>query len=332
MSTINFSIVIPVYNVEPYLEECLDSILTQTYPHFEVIAVDDGSTDNSLKILNEYTKRDRRIQLINSANLGVSAARNKALDRVSGEYVLMVDSDDLLQKNALEILEQIVTKTKAEIISFDYRKIYKKEDVISESNETYTIKLITQLDFFRSIFDKSNKFTRYKGGYVWLRMIKTELLQKCRFNPSLRFYEDEDFLASLYISLPKSCLLYQTDANLYLYRKRPSSLMTSNRSIRLFTLYKFQRRLEKKFPKGSTENRLLNLNRLITLIRLMQLHLSENLGGGYNLFRKIILNRYKELPIKLILPFVFGRKVATCYCARRLRKSGGKRHFGKSNF
>ena len=101
-----FSIVIPVYNVSPYLRECLDSVLAQTFTHWEVICVDDGSTDGSGAILDEYTAKDVRFKVIHQKNEGVSAARNKALDMAMGEWFLFLDGDDVFRQDALDILSQ----------------------------------------------------------------------------------------------------------------------------------------------------------------------------------------------------------------------------------
>ena len=88
------SVIIPVYNSEKYIKKCLDSLLNQTFKNFEIICVNDGSVDNSLKILEEYKLKDHRIVLINSKNEGLGSARNKALDVAKGRYIIFVDSDD----------------------------------------------------------------------------------------------------------------------------------------------------------------------------------------------------------------------------------------------
>ena len=90
------SVIIPIYNSEKYLEECLDSILNQTLKDIEIICVDDGSTDNSLTILENYAQRDKRIQIFSQQNLHAGIARNHGLEKASGEYVHFMDSDDLL--------------------------------------------------------------------------------------------------------------------------------------------------------------------------------------------------------------------------------------------
>lgn len=112
------SVIIPVYNVELYLRECLDSVLTQTLNDFEVICVDDGSTDGSLKILREYEKRDTRLTVIAQANYGVSYSRNVGLSHAQGQYVIFVDADDYVESTMLEILWREIEANESDIVVF----------------------------------------------------------------------------------------------------------------------------------------------------------------------------------------------------------------------
>lgn len=105
MNTPLVSIVIPVYNVELYLRECLDSVISQTYHNLEIICVNDGSPDNSLSILEEYAAKDSRIRIISQENAGISVARNTGMDVATGEYIYFLDSDDYI---ALEMVERCV--------------------------------------------------------------------------------------------------------------------------------------------------------------------------------------------------------------------------------
>ena len=98
------SIIVPVYNVEKYLKECLDSLINQTLEDIEIICINDGSTDNSLAILEEYQKKDSRIKVFSQRNQGVSAARNLGIEKATGEYLTFLDSDDRLELNTCEIL------------------------------------------------------------------------------------------------------------------------------------------------------------------------------------------------------------------------------------
>ena len=113
------SVVIPVYNVEKYLRQCLDSVLNQTYNYFEVIMVDDGSTDSSYDICLEYSERDDRFKSFHKENGGASSARNYALDKATGEYLFFLDSDDWIEKNTLERLINTVEDNNVDFVLFE---------------------------------------------------------------------------------------------------------------------------------------------------------------------------------------------------------------------
>lgn len=113
-----FSFIIPVYNVAPYLSECLDSVLSQDFEDFEVCVVDDGSSDGSSLICDDYAARDRHIKLCHQENGGVSVARNKALDMATGEYIWFVDSDDYVLPGALSYLDTVIGDSDCDTVFF----------------------------------------------------------------------------------------------------------------------------------------------------------------------------------------------------------------------
>ena len=318
MKSVKFSIVIPVYNVEKYLAASLDALICQTYKNLEIIAVNDGSTDKSLEILQKYADKDSRLIVINSENKGVSAARNLALSRVTGDYVWMADSDDLVNPNALKVLAEIIDKTNADIVTFRYQKLYKNKEPSLEVSPAPQYRELNQINFFQTISDKANASGNYAGGYVWLRVFKNSLLKNLRFNEKMKFYEDEDFLLRLYTAFRNKKLhIVSIDERLYLYRKRLSSLMSSNRSERLFNLYAFQRRTMLLFAKNSPEYQVIDHSRLVSLIRLTQLALCSGRCGAFEKFKSILLSRRKELSFRQILPYLFGRGIARKYSMKR---------------
>ena len=109
------SVIVPIYNVEKYLDRCVDSIINQTYKNLEIILVDDGSPDNCLAICDSWAEKDRRIKVIHKENGGVSSARNSALDIASGDYIGFVDSDDWIEPDMYEILIKNAKKYDADI-------------------------------------------------------------------------------------------------------------------------------------------------------------------------------------------------------------------------
>src|SRR5690554_2682260 len=115
------SIIIPVYNKAPYLDSCISSVINQTYKNLEIIIIDDGSTDNSLEICENYRKKDERIQLISQENQGVSVARNKGIQKASGEWIYFLDADDYLELDAFEILVKKSHYLDVDLIHFGIR-------------------------------------------------------------------------------------------------------------------------------------------------------------------------------------------------------------------
>ena len=114
------SLIVPVYNAEGYLSRCLESLLNQTYPLIEIICVNDGSMDRSLEIIREYKRQDNRIQLIDKRNTGVSDSRNQALKKITGHYVMFVDSDDWLSPNTVEVLIEEAIDSNSDLVMCGY--------------------------------------------------------------------------------------------------------------------------------------------------------------------------------------------------------------------
>lgn len=124
MNELLISIIVPVYNVEKYLTQCLDSIVNQTYRNIEIVCVDDGSTDSSGIICDEYAKKDRRIKVIHNENEGASAARNIALKKINGEYVMFVDGDDWIDKDVCECCINVLRQHDVDLILWSYAREY----------------------------------------------------------------------------------------------------------------------------------------------------------------------------------------------------------------
>lgn len=120
MINIKISVIVPIFNADPFLEKCLDSLINQTYPNIEIICVNDGSNDHSLDILQCYSRKDSRIRLINKNNAGVSQARNDALKEVSGDYVMFVDADDWIETDTCETVLRCAIEDQVDIVMWSY--------------------------------------------------------------------------------------------------------------------------------------------------------------------------------------------------------------------
>lgn len=132
-----FSFIIPVYNVEKFLPECIESILTQTYVNYEIILIDDGSPDGSGKICDEYANCDNRIKVIHKKNGGVSSARNTGLNYAQGEYIIFLDGDDYIDKELLQTIYEYLVYDKADIICWGYDKVSQDHKTIDSYFEKF---------------------------------------------------------------------------------------------------------------------------------------------------------------------------------------------------
>ena len=211
------SVIVPVYNAEDHLEKCLDSIINQTFKDLEIILVNDGSTDNSAKICDNYVKKDARIKVIHQQNSGVSAARNRGIDIAAGDYITFVDSDDWLEPQMYEkMCEVSCLDVSVDIVMCDFLNIKKSEKVEIPSNlrEGFYNKKQIICELYPTLL-VTEEFGRIPIVSVWSCFFKRSLLinDKTRFDASLMFSEDYLFMAD---SVIKANSFYYLKGN-YLY-------------------------------------------------------------------------------------------------------------------
>ena len=230
------SVIIPVYNVEKYLERCLDSILNQTFKDIEIICVNDGSTDGSREILNKYSSQ---IILVNKENGGLSDARNKGLEYVTSPYVTFVDSDDWIEESTFEEAYKAIEKYQTDFVYFGCQKVY-------ENGE----KVVEKLPF--KGFQKMNyKKIRKTPVTVWSKIFKTSIIKEreCIF-PKGYNYEDNVFWM-MYSAWVKTG--YYINKPFYNYWQRSDSIINTDKKIFkyiglipiIYEYYKRQNLLEK---------------------------------------------------------------------------------------
>lgn len=205
------SIIVPVYNAELYLKECVESIINQNYHNIELILINDGSKDNSEKICINYANKDKRIKYIYQNNSGVSSARNAGLEIASGEYILFVDSDDFLEKNAISKLLKNITDV--DLLCFGYNEVY-----IDKSIKVCFEKKINNCKEIEEKILLDNKI----GGFLWNKIFKSKIIKNnnLKFNKEIHFCEDLLFVTE-YIKYCKKTK-YQNEC-LYNYRMRKNS-------------------------------------------------------------------------------------------------------------
>ena len=207
------SIIIPIYNLEKYIENCLKSIVAQTYKNLEILCIDDGSTDGSAEIIKSMAESDPRIKYIYQENAGVSAARNKGLDTATGEYVMFVDGDDYINLHMVENFLIEAEKSSAEIIYSNLKRTYNFSENI---NEDY---------LFKSIFNVNieDVYEKYFCGYTVIgNFISSALIDTIRFYEDISIGEDTCFMLSIGVKAKKKLLIGQ---QYYYYYYRQNSAM-----------------------------------------------------------------------------------------------------------
>lgn len=222
----DFSIIIPVYNVENHLKECLESILSQSYTNYEIILVDDGSTDGSGKICDSYAREYHNIRVYHQKNRGQSVARNLAVEKASGEYLWFVDSDDIvLYKNALQQLSFEI-KEKPDVISFGWKEADSIEK-FSESKEKFNFNRTEQKKYTGEDYLKSSlKEKKLYQWYPWVYVYRRSYWQNKKFQfPTGKKFED---VKLIYRTLLEASTVKKHKKALYGYRiNRKGSTTTS---------------------------------------------------------------------------------------------------------
>ena len=158
------SIVIPVYNVEQYLEKCINSLINQTLKELEFIFVNDGTPDNSVNIIKKYQKKDKRIKLISQANKGLSISRNNGIKIATGKYIMFVDSDDIIHSRMIEVLYKEIKNNKCQMAVCKFKLFV---DKFEEKKLDYRVRIINQNEFFEKLM-----IDREITNHVWNKLYK----------------------------------------------------------------------------------------------------------------------------------------------------------------
>lgn len=217
------SIIIPVYNVELYLERCIKSVIQQSYKKLEIILVNDGSQDNSAQICDRYAKMDERIVVLHKKNGGLSDARNCGLSNAKGEYITFLDSDDYLNTEYINYLVQLLEKNNAELSMCGYQKVYdtpkSKNKSVDKINTEEIISGETALE----------RFCYHKIKHeAWAKLYKKELFSDIKF-PVGKLYEDYGTIYKIFYKCKKIAI---GNERLYYYYQRANSIMNTAFSIR----------------------------------------------------------------------------------------------------
>lgn len=286
------SIIVPVYNAEKFLKQCLDSILGQTYSNYEVILINDGSKDESERICKDYVNQDKRYHLFNQNNRGVSAARNSGLNNIKGKYVTFVDADDTIDSQYLESLYRNLKKVDADIsmCAWSCKRNDKRRNVdIEVWNKKHTL-----LNMF-----KSGKI----DGSVCSKLYRAECIKGLEFNEKLRIGEDQIFAVQA-ISRVNTVVFQNTP--LYTYYIRNTSAMNSKLDSRYWDII-YRAEWFKSFARS-------NMPELV------------------GLFRKEEINIYVTMVIRDMKGRTNDSKEIVEYIWPRIKEAKCKEFFGYSTF
>lgn len=216
------SIVIPVYNVDKYLSTCLDSVVNQTYPQLEIILVNDGSTDSSPEICDDYAQKDSRIKVVHKENGGLSDARNFGLKNATGEFMALIDSDDAIALSFCEVLLKTALHHDAEIIEGDFVKFENDDEIKLQQDPSIGQELIFETEEALELLIKGEiKQT------VWNKLYKKEVIEGVSFEKG-RKHEDEFWT---YQIIGKAKKIVKITNVLYFYRQRQESIMGQKYSL-----------------------------------------------------------------------------------------------------
>lgn len=233
--SVKFSIIIPVYNVNNYLSECVNSVLNQTYKEFEVLLIDDGSTDGSSKLCDKYNRENSQVHVFHQKNQGVASARNLGIEQASGDYILFLDSDDWIDSKTLEYLENRLEKKQYDVIIFSYAKEYGDNSYIKyviEDNQFSEDELSKVV--YRRLFGLTNSELKHPESLeymstCWGKAYRKECLHNCKFQNIEQIGSFEDGLFNMDV-LNENTTVEYINKPLYHYRYTKNSLSSKYRS------------------------------------------------------------------------------------------------------
>lgn len=265
------TVVVPVYNVEIYVEKCLESIINQTYKNIQLILVDDGSTDKSGKICDEYAMKyesNMDISVIHQKNRGLSAARNVGIDIAKGKYICFIDSDDYIESNMLENLYEIIKESNSNIACCGKTKEYDNRKISVNNKDDFTCTGVEAIGRMFTFQDIDNSACD--------KLFETELFSDIKF-PEGKYYED---IATIYYIFEKAKKVVHIKREEYHYVIRKKSISHSEFSLKQLDLLYFSKKISMEFSKKYVELKeqaesFYCLNLLNTIIKMKNSKLSK---------------------------------------------------------
>ena len=244
------SIVVPVYNVDRYLNKCVETLVNQTYKNIEILLINDGSTDNSSNLCNEWIKRDNRIRVFHKKNGGLSDARNYGIEKARGKYISFIDSDDYIKLNMLSILHYYLIKNNADISIVSYLMVDENYDNLLDNNipEKECISF-TKEEAIKELFHDNSI-----GNYAWNKLYKKSLFKEIKF-PVGKKMED---IGTMYLLFEKANKIIYNPSKCYYYVQREGSILHDKNKKLIQDKYELSRErflyINSKYP-GMIDNK-----------------------------------------------------------------------------
>ena len=285
------SIVVPVYNVEDCLSYCVDSLRQQTYKNIEIILVDDGSTDSSGEICDQYAREDDRIKVLHIENGGLSNARNTGVKESSTDWIVFIDSDDYYDHRAIEYLVKLRDKYRVDLVATPVIEVrnYENSDFLGDFREKYSGKLDRRTALEQMFY--GNYVGTHSGG----KLYKKEILLRFPY-PNGMLYED---LSLAYEHIASCENIAVSALNLYKYYRRPGSIVNSKYSDRLLDFYKAMEwnisYVERDYSGDRDMRRALNVRYVFNGLHIVHAMLSSDMYAEVNKIRKEYTRYFNDI-------------------------------------
>lgn len=303
------SIIIPVYNSEKYIARCIESIINQSYKNIEIICIDDGSSDNSIYILNKYKNKDRRITIYSQENKGPSVARNIGLDKATGEYILFIDADDYVNKDMIRIMVQSINTKLDTIVFCDNSELW--NDKIDER------KLFKDKNNGISKMDVIKEISSGNAGLVCAKLFTRKIVENnnIRFDSNISMCEDQLFFLNVakkcntFIHIPKSLYFYdRRNENSITIKYHQNALENQLYVLKEIEKILYKCNLNNKDIKLILNNRYINAIHYSIINEVLDTKLS-NVKEKIQNVKKIVLNEKLKQVISDIIPNTIIEKI-----------------------
>lgn len=288
------SVVVPIYNVQDYLEKCVDSILTQTYKKLEIILVDDGSPDNCNKICDDYCEKDTRVKVIHKENGGLSDARNAGINIATGKYIIFIDSDDYIHPQTIELLWDVLQNNQADIAVCGFKNVdigFQEDNIFYKDTQAIFIEEEQEkLQYF--VEEHYEEFT-----VAWNKLYPRKYFEDIRY-PKGKIHEDE---FTTYKLLEKASRIAYIEYPLYYYVQRGNSIMgESFNEKRLHRLDAYNQRLEQYWNQRKYDW----YERILFLYRIFLVRYTKEIDKRDDIDIRI-LEKYKRNYNRFVLKSLF---------------------------